>query len=149
MWGIDTSVLFTVGGGQGLLACMLERKRAVGIVEHPRHRAFVNNNLKQAVKTLRLAPGRRPDKPAELVAWEHSRTVGDKIPAFWAASSSASSKAAPSEPVGLFATSGAPSAPPASLVAGTMGAPPAPAQAAPASAAAAPTLAAFGQSALR
>ena len=32
VWGVDTSVLFQPGSGQGLLAFALERKRAVGIV---------------------------------------------------------------------------------------------------------------------
>jgi len=87
---IGAAVLFTVGGGQALLAFILERKRAVGIVKNPKHKEFVKKNLMQAVKTLGLAPDRRPAKPAYLVAWEQSRNVGGNPPAIGAASSSLS-----------------------------------------------------------
>ena len=152
VWGIEAAVLFTVGGGQALLAFILERKRAVGIVKNPRHKDVVTKNLVQAVKTLGLAPDRRPAKPADIVAWEQSRNVGGKPPAVGVASTSFSSAAAPSVPVVAGTTSGPPSAPPAPLVAGRTSAPPAPAQAEPAScrsAAAGPLMAAFGQSTLR
>ena len=81
MWGIEAAVLFQPGSGQALLAFVLERKRAVGIVKNARHKEFVKRNLAQAVKTLGLAPDRRPPKPAELVAWESSRTIGGAPPA--------------------------------------------------------------------
>ena len=37
-------------------------------------------NLARSVKTLGLAPDRRPTKPAELVAWETRRAVGGALP---------------------------------------------------------------------
>ena len=48
--------MFMVGGGQALLAFILEHKRAVGIVNDPQHSDFVKMNLKRAVKT-RASPG--------------------------------------------------------------------------------------------
>ena len=54
--GIEAAVLFQPGSGQALLAFVLERNRAVGIVKNAKHNQFVKMNLGQAVKTLGLAP---------------------------------------------------------------------------------------------
>eukprot|EP00974_Lingulodinium_polyedra_P106956 10354162-Lingulodinium_polyedra.AAC.1 len=75
VWGIEAAVLFHPGSGRGLLAFVLERKRAVGIMKNAKHKEFVKQNLAQAVKTLGLAPDRRPAKPAELAAWETVRAI--------------------------------------------------------------------------
>ena len=80
VFGIEAAVLFWVGSGQSLLAFVLERKRAVAIVRNGHEKKFVKANLVRAVKTLGLAPDRRPAKPAELVAWEAHRAVGGKLP---------------------------------------------------------------------
>jgi len=77
VWGIDVAVMFHPGGGQSLLAFVLERKRAVGIVKNKAHKDYVQANLVEAVKALGLAPDRRPVKPSELTTWEASR-VGAK-----------------------------------------------------------------------
>eukprot|EP00974_Lingulodinium_polyedra_P026774 2581507-Lingulodinium_polyedra.AAC.1 len=58
-----------VGSGQVLLAFILERKRAVGIVKNAQQKKFVKENLARAVTALGLAPDHRPPKPAELAAW--------------------------------------------------------------------------------
>ena len=73
MWEIDAAVLFQPGSGQALLAFVLERKHAVGIVKNETHKDFVYKNLAAAVKSLGLAPDRRPTKPIELTTWETSR----------------------------------------------------------------------------
>ena len=73
VWEIDTAVLFQPGSGQALLAFVLERKHAVGIVKNNAHKDFVPKNLAAAVKSLGLAPDRRPTKPIELTTWETSR----------------------------------------------------------------------------
>ena len=41
MWEIDAAVLFQPGSGQALLAFVLERKHAVGIVKNNAHKDFV------------------------------------------------------------------------------------------------------------
>ena len=74
--GIEAAVLLHPGSGQALLAFVLERKRAVGVVKDAKHKELMKKNLVQAVKTLGMAPDRRPGKPAELVAWEAVRSVG-------------------------------------------------------------------------
>ena len=161
VWGIEAAVLFWPGSGQSLLAFILERKRAVAVVSNAQQRTFLKQNVAQAVKTLGLAPDRRPPKPAELVAWESRRAVGGAPPK--AGSPAIAGAHAPNAlpapaPAGAGAGAGgagapniitagtpaprppAPSPPPAAV-------PPAPA-AQPATAAAAP-FAAFGSSALR
>ena len=80
VFGIEAAVLFWVGSGQSLLAFVLERKRAVAFVRNGHEKKFVKANLVRAVKTLGLAPDRRPAKPAELVAWETHRAVGGVLP---------------------------------------------------------------------
>ena len=80
VFGIEAAVLFWVGSGQSLLAFVLERKRAVAVVRNGHEKKFVKANLVRAVKTLGLAPDRRPAKPAELVAWETRRAVGSVLP---------------------------------------------------------------------
>ena len=75
VWGIDVGVLLMPGGGLALLAFVLERKRAVGVMKKKAHKDFVMNNLKGAVKALGLAPDQRPPKPAALTAWETSRSL--------------------------------------------------------------------------
>ena len=80
VFGIEAAVLFWVGSGQSLLAFVLERKRAVAVVRNGHEKKFVKANLVRAVKTLGLAPDRRPAKPAELVAWETRRAVGGALP---------------------------------------------------------------------
>ena len=154
VWGIEAAVLFHPGSGQALLAFVLERKRAVGIVKNAKHKEFVKKNLAQAVKTLGLAPDKRPVKPAELVAWETSRTVGGAPPATAPPANSQGpqpsqgsrpSIAAIPAPVAQGAVP-----PPAQFTAG----PPAPAArptlgVSPASGAVPSSLAAFGSSALR
>ena len=80
VFGIEAAVLFWVGSGQSLLAFVLERKRAVAVVRNGHEKKFVKANLVRAVKTLGLAPDRRPAKPAELVAWETRRAVGAALP---------------------------------------------------------------------
>ena len=76
VFGIEAAVLFWVGSGQALLAYVLERKRAVALVRNAQEKKFVKATLVRAVKTLGLAPDRRPPKPAELVAWETRQAVG-------------------------------------------------------------------------
>ena len=173
VFGIESAVLFMVGSGQSLLAFVLERKRAVGIVKNAQQKKLVKETLAQAVKTLGLAPDRRPPKPQELVAWESRRAVGGAAPLTLpkagapqadcrtGASSSIPPSATPAL-VGALAPSVTP--PPAPALAGAsaptiMTVPPAPKPASPAVAAqpaagaaagaVAPTLAAFGSSALR
>ena len=73
VWSVESALMLHPGSGQGLLAFVLERKRAVGIMKNKSHLKFVKQNLAQAVKSLGLAPDRRPAKPAELCAWEASR----------------------------------------------------------------------------
>ena len=80
VFGIEAAVLFWVGSGQSLLAFVLERKRAVAVVRNNHEKKFVKATLVQAVKTLGLAPDRRPAKPAELVAWETRKAVGGALP---------------------------------------------------------------------
>ena len=80
VFGIEAAVLFWVGSGQGLLAYVLERKRAVALVRSAAEKRFVKANLARSVKTLGLAPDRRPTKPTELVAWEARRAVGGAPP---------------------------------------------------------------------
>ena len=80
VFGIEAAVLFWVGSGQSLLAFVLERKRAVAVVRNAHEKKFVKANLVRAVKSLGLAPDRRPPKPAELVAWESRRAVGAALP---------------------------------------------------------------------
>ena len=80
VFGIEAAVLFWVGSGQSLLAFVLERKRAVAVVRNGHEKKFVKANLVRAVKTLGLAPDRRPPKPAELVAWETHRAVSGALP---------------------------------------------------------------------
>ena len=80
VFGVEAGVLFWVGSGQALLAFILERKRAVAIVRNNEMKKFVKGNLAQAVKSLGLAPDRRPPKPAELVAWEQRRNFGGLPP---------------------------------------------------------------------
>ena len=152
VFGIEAAVLFWVGSGQALLAYVLERKRAVALVRNAQEKKFVKATLVRAVKTLGLAPDRRPPKPAELVAWETRQAVGGapvptpKPPAVPAAGGGAPapSGAAPSvftvrppaavPPLAAASASGAPAA-----------TPPPPASAPPPAAA----LAAFGASSLR
>ena len=79
--GINAAVLFHPGSGQALLAFVLERKLAVRVFQHAKHKEHVNNNVAQAIKTLGLAPDRRQAKPPKLVAWETARSVGGSLPA--------------------------------------------------------------------
>ena len=166
VWGIESAVLFMVGSGQALLAFVLERKRAVGVVKNATQKKFVKANLAQTVKTLGLAPDRRPPKPAELVAWESRRAVGGAVPIGKAgppasaqgtggagAQGTGSAASAPSiltMPTAAPASASAPNilTMPLPPGAGTP-APPAPKQAPPTGPSAAAGLAAFGQSALR
>lgn len=74
VWDVDVGVMFQVGAGQCLLAYVLERKRAVGIMKNKAHKDFVHANLALAVKSLGLAPDRRPAKPSDIATWEASRT---------------------------------------------------------------------------
>jgi hypothetical protein len=74
VWDVDVGVMFQVGSGQCLLAYVLERKRAVGIMKNKAHKDFVHANLVVAVKSLGLAPDRRPAKPSDIATWEASRT---------------------------------------------------------------------------
>ena len=160
VWGIEAAVLFQAGSGQALLAFVLERKRAVGVVKNAKHKEFVKKNLAQAVKTLGLAPDRRPAKPAELVAWESSRTVGGSPPAANAQATPSPQRPGPSTvPVPAAQAAGpvlmAPTLAPAPPLQ-PAGAPPAPALPAPAFQPAPPVpgvvppaVAAFGSSALR
>jgi hypothetical protein len=74
VWDVDVRVMFQVGAGQCLLAYVLERKRAVGIMKNKAHKDFVHANLALAVKSLGLAPDRRPAKPSDIATWEASRT---------------------------------------------------------------------------
>jgi hypothetical protein len=69
LWEIDSAVLFQPGSGQALLAFVLERKRAVGIVKNKAHKDFVYNNLVRHVKVLGLAPDKRPQKLTALSKW--------------------------------------------------------------------------------
>ena len=78
MWGIDVGVLLQPGSGLGLLAFVIERKRAVGLMKNKAHKDFAMSTLKNAVKTLGLAPDTRPPKPAALTAWESSRSLPAK-----------------------------------------------------------------------
>ena len=153
VFGIEAAVLFWVGSGQSLLAFVLERKRAVAVVRNAHEKNFVKANLVRAVKTLGLAPDRRPAKPAELVAWETSRAVGGPLPKAGAPmpprpSAPAAGAAAPSSAPaaggapGVF-TVPAPAAAPSSAPATSSS--PAPAATPPPPAA----LAAFGASSLR
>ena len=80
VFGIEAAVLFWVGSGQTLLAFVLERKRAVAVVRNAAEKKFVKATLARAVKSLGLAPDRRPTKPAELVAWEARGAVGGAPP---------------------------------------------------------------------
>ena len=147
VFGIEAAVLFWVGSGQALLAYVLERKRAVALVRNAQEKKFVKATLVRAVKTLGLAPDRRPPKPAELMAWETRQAVGGapvptpKPPAVPPAPSGvpAPGGAAPSvftvrPPAAVPPASGAPAATPAPLA-------PAPPPAA--------ALAAFGASSLQ
>ena len=163
VFGIEAAVLFWVGSGQSLLAFVLERKRAVAVVRNAHEKKFVKANLVRAVKTLGLAPDRRPAKPAELVAWETRRAVGAALPKAapapprppapadggapsvltlpGPAAAPSSAPAAGSAP-GVFAVSGPAAAPSSASAASSSPAPAAP----PPPAAA---LAAFGASSLR
>ena len=155
VFGIEAGVLFWVGSGQALLAFILERKRAVAVVRNNEMKDFVKQNLAQAVKSLGLAPDRRPPKPAELVAWEQRRAVGGVPPK--------AGQETPPTPSGSSAGGGAPSILPAPVLPPTAtatvlhpppppptGAAPGPAAIQPAAGKAAPSvLAAFGSSALR
>ena len=133
------------GSGQGLLAFVLERKRAVGIMKNKSHLKFVKQNLAQAMKSLGLAPDRRPAKPVELSVWEASRTAASaELPSATppvtpkaAAPSVTPKAAAPSVRPTLPMTQALPAVTPA-LPAVT-----------PAPVAADATLAAFGSAALR
>ena len=122
-------VILNCGSGLSLLAFVLERKKAVGIMKNKAHKDFVMQNLKQHVKTLGIAPDKRPPKPAALKAWEAQRVappgVRGGLPPFQQ-SNPAPDPPAPSQ------TQPAPSEP----------APPAPSQTSPG-------LAQFGNSALR
>ena len=164
VFGIEAAVLFWVGSGQALLAFVLERKRAVGIVRNAAEKKFVKENLVQAVKTLGLAPDRRPPKPAELVAWEARKAVGGAPPKAGQATPEAIAGttlgAMASASAALPTTGGAPSILPVRPQAevptlAAVSPPPAVTPAAAASSAAVPpqpaasSLAAFGSSALR
>ena len=147
VWGIEAAVLFQAGSGQALLAFIIERKRAVAIVKNAKHKAFVTKNLVQAVKSLGLAPDRRPPKPADLVAWESSRALGGTPP-----------PAATASPNVMGATPTAPTtkatlAAPPPVTGTSSGAAPAaigvPGAIVVASGAVPPALAAFGRSTLR
>ena len=145
-FGIDAGVLFHPGSSQALLAFVLERKRAVGIVKNAKHKEFVKQNLAQAVKTLGLAPDRRPSKPAELVAWETSRAVGGALPT--AAKAQAAQPSQGPRPSLTVTTLPAPAPPQSATAPATPQAAPQAGQASQGSPTA-PLLAAFGSSALR
>ena len=72
---LEAAVLFNPGSGQALLAFVLERKRAVGIVKNKAHRDFVYKQLADAVKANGLAPDKRTPKPQDLIAWEQRRAI--------------------------------------------------------------------------
>lgn len=152
VWGIDAAVLFTPGSGQSLLAFVLERKHAVAVVKNAQHKKFIKENLAQAVKSLGLAPDRRPAKPAHVAAWESRRAVGGAPPPPNTTNPGKAANAPPS--IMTMATPGALPAPPKAMPPAV---PPAPGFALPAAPAAPgaqaatglpPALAAFGSSAL-
>ena len=137
VWEIDVGVLFQPGSGQGLLAFVLERKRAVGIMKNKAHRDFVFKNLSAAVRSLGLAPDKRPPKPADLTAWETTRPAANAGP-----------RPTARPKVGALAPPSAPSLG-AAVVTGALLAPPAAGGGPMPPAAAAADLAAFGSEALR
>ena len=142
MWGIETAVLFMAGSGQALLAFIYGRKRAVGICKNAAQKKFVTENLVRAVKTLGLAPDRRPPKPAEVVAWEQRRSLGG--------TPTVPKAGAPTVPKAGAPTSGSQPAPPAPPMAGSFAPPSVFTVAAQAdSSAMPPGLAAFGSAGLR
>ena len=135
VWEIDVGVLFQRCSGQSLLAFILERKRAVGITKNKAHKDFVLKNLSAAVRSLGLAPDKRPPKPVELTAWETSRPAANAV-SRTPAVPTGPAPAPPSAPsLGLPVVTGA-----ASLAVGAGPMPPAAADAG---------LAAFGSAALR
>ena len=77
---LEAAVLFNPGSGQALLAFVLERKRAVGIVKNKAHRDFVYKQLADAVKANGLAPDKRTPKPQDLIAWEQQRGISGPSP---------------------------------------------------------------------
>ena len=81
VWEVEVGVLFQPGSGQSLLAFVLERKRAVGIVKNKAHKDFVMKNLVAAVRSFGLAPDKRPPKPVDLIAWETTRPSTLSAPA--------------------------------------------------------------------
>ena len=71
IFGIELAIVFKVGSGVSLQACIERNIRAIGFVETKEHRAFVFDNLVQWVKAQRLVPAESaPKKPAELIAYE-------------------------------------------------------------------------------
>ena len=152
VWGIEVGVVVWTGSGQSLLAFIIERKRAVGIVKNAHQEKSVKDNLVQAVKTLGLAPDRRPPKPHELVAWEQGLKVGGAAPMPKAATGDAGGNGAPTivppKPQGTPSVIPMPKATGTATPAATPAAVP---EAVPAAApnGLGPTLAAFGSSTLR
>ena len=137
VWDSDVGVLFQPGSGLALLAFVIERKRAVGLMKNKAHKDFAMSTLKNAVKTLGLAPDTRPPKPAALTAWESSRSLPAK---------QATVPKPPAPPAGLgFGPSVAMPPAPAEPLPSSIPMPPAP----PAGAGSGPELAAFGSAPLR
>ena len=72
---LEAAVLFNPGSGQALLAFVLERKRAVGIVKNKAHRDLACKQLADAVKANGLAPDKKTPKPRDLIEWEQRGPV--------------------------------------------------------------------------
>ena len=69
-FGIDVGVFLNPGAAQCLIACLLLNKRGVGIAKSAAHKAFMEEQLCEAVRIHRLACWTRPQKPQALLAWE-------------------------------------------------------------------------------
>ena len=81
---VECMVLFTVGSGVALKACIERNIRAVGICDTKEHRQFAMQNLVEWVRTQNLINmANAPKKPQELIEYEKQlkTTVGQQNPA--------------------------------------------------------------------
>ena len=84
VFDVECMVLFTVGSGMALKACIERNIRAVGICDTKEHRQFVMQNLFEWVHTQNLVNlANAPKKPQELTEYEKqlATKVGQQSPA--------------------------------------------------------------------
>ena len=78
VFDVECMVLFTVGSGVALKACIERNIRAVGICDTKEHRQFVMQNLFEWVHTQNLVNmANAPKKPQELT--EYEKQLGTKV----------------------------------------------------------------------